>query len=81
MMFLLVVKHIALVVISVLATISALESLLAHMDVLLVSDKSLPGGEPLSTVAAMELLVFVRCVHFPHVQLNLSELATTNIAG
>ena len=81
MMFLLVVKHIALVVISVLATISALESLLAHMDVLLVSDKSLPGGEPLSTVAAMELLVFLRCVHFPHVQLNLSELPTTNIAG
>ena len=81
MMFLLVVKHIALVVIPVLATISALESLLAHMDVLLVSDKSLPGGEPLSTEAAMELLVFLRCVHFPHVQLNLSELPTTNIAG
>ena len=81
MMFLLVVKHVALVVISVLATISALESLLAHVDVHLVREKRLPGGEPLPTVAAVELLVLLRCVHRHHVHLNLSEHPPTDVAG
>ena len=81
MIFLLVVKHVALVVISVLATISALESLLTQVDVLLVSSKRPPRGETLSTEAAMELLVFLRRVHRPHMQLNLSELPAANIAG
>ena len=81
MLFFLVVQHIALVVISVLATISALESLLTHMDVLLVSEKRLPGGETLSTEAAMELLVLLRCVHRSHVLFNPSEHPTTDVAG
>ena len=81
MMSFLVVNHIALVVVSVLATIPALESLLAHMDVHLVGEKRLPGGEPLSTVAAVELLVLLRSVHRHHVQLNLSEHPTTDVAG
>ena len=81
MMFLLVVKHIALVVVSVLATIPALESLLAHMDVHLVGEKRLSGGETLSTVAAVELFVLLRRVHCHHVQINLSEHPTTDVAG
>ena len=81
MMFLLMVEHVALVVISVLATISALESLLTHVDVLLVSSQRLPRGKTLSTEAAVELLVLLRRVHRPHVQLNPSELPATNSAG
>ena len=81
MMSFLVVKHIALVVISVLTAIPALESFLIHMDVHLVREKRLPRGKSLSTVAAMKFLIFFSCVHRPHVKFNPSEHPTTDVAG
>ena len=81
MMSFLVVKHIALVVISVLTAIPALECLLTNMDVHLVRQKRLPRGKSLSTVAAMKFLIFFSCVHRPHVKFNPSEHPTTDVAG
>ena len=63
----LVCKHIALVIVSVFTAIAALEGFLAEMNVLLVSDKRLPRSETFSTVAAMELFVFIGSVHRFHV--------------
>ena len=77
----LVVYHIALVVISVLTTVSALESLLTHMDVHLVRQKRLPGDKSLSTVGAVESFVHLSCVHRRHVKVNLSEHAATDVAS
>ena len=42
MVFLLVCEHIALIIISVLTAIAALEGFLAQMNVVLVRDKRLP---------------------------------------
>ena len=77
----LVVYHIALVVISVLTAVPALESLLTHMDVHLVRQKRLPGDKSLSTVGAVESFVNLSCVHHRHVKVNFSEHAATDVAG
>ena len=77
----LVVYHIALVVISVLTAVPALESLLTHMDVHLVRQKILAGDKSLSTVGAVESFVNLSCVHHRHVKVNFSEHAATDVAG
>ena len=81
MMSFLVVNHIALVVVSVLATIPALERVRAQVNVPLVRDKRLPRSETFSTVAAVEQFVLLCCVHRFHVQLDSTENPTTDVAG
>ena len=76
----LVGNPVALVVISVLTSVSTLERLLFHVNVHLVIQERLSEGEFLCTVAAMELLVLLSCVHCPHVKLDFPEHSTTDVA-
>ena len=71
---------VALVIISVLTSVSTLERLLFHVNVHLVIQERLSEGEFLSTVAAMELLVLLSCVHCPHVKLDFPEHSPTDVA-